>query len=90
MENPTERQHGTGRGDRRRHRRHFVQCPVVNSQVVVGGRPATTEIVLGLWDVFGALFLGIALGWPMAWLTGRLRRGEPAIMEAAGFADQIC
>ncbi|MEK6233733.1 MAG: cation:proton antiporter, partial [Planctomycetales bacterium] len=33
----------------------------------------------------GAIALGTMLGFPMAWLTGRLRRGEPAILEAAGF-----
>jgi Kef-type K+ transport system membrane component KefB len=29
--------------------------------------------------------LGIVLGIPMAWLTGRVRPGEPTLLEAAGF-----
>jgi len=29
--------------------------------------------------------LGVILGVPMAWLTGRIKRGEPTLLEAAGF-----
>lgn len=52
---------------------------------IVGERTATTEILLGLWDVIGAVLLGLLIGLPMAWFSGRLRKGEPAILEAAGF-----
>ena len=52
---------------------------------MVGTGSATSEIGRGLWDVAGAILLGLLLGIPMAWLTGRLRSGEPAILEAAGF-----
>ena len=52
---------------------------------IVGQGSATIEIARGVWDVAGAILLGLVLGVPMAWLTGRLRKGEPAIMEAAGF-----
>jgi Kef-type K+ transport system membrane component KefB len=55
------------------------------AEVVVGDQSAVTEILLGVWDVLGALLLGILLGLPMAWLTGRLKKGEPALLEAAGF-----
>jgi Kef-type K+ transport system membrane component KefB len=55
------------------------------AESIVGQRPAATKILWGFWDVFGALLLGVLLGFPMAWLTGRLRPGEPAILEAAGF-----
>jgi Kef-type K+ transport system membrane component KefB len=55
------------------------------AEVIVGERAATTEIACGLWDVIGAILLGVLLGLPMAWVTGRLRKGEPAILEAAGF-----
>jgi Kef-type K+ transport system membrane component KefB len=55
------------------------------AEAIVGERGATTAILWGLWDVTGAIVLGLFLGQPMAWLTGRLRKGEPAILEAAGF-----
>lgn len=45
----------------------------------------TKEVLTGCWEIGGAIGLGILLGLPMAWLTGRLRMGEPAILEAAGF-----
>lgn len=35
-------------------------------------------------ELFGALLLGGLLGLPMAYLSGRLRRGEPTLMEALG------
>ena len=50
-----------------------------------GQRLMSAEILVGLQDILGAVVLGVVLGWPMAWLTGRLRKGEPAILEAAGF-----
>ncbi|NMT65113.1 cation:proton antiporter [Marinobacter orientalis] len=37
------------------------------------------------WEVVGGLALGIILGIPMAWMTGRLREGEPTLLEASGF-----
>ena len=55
------------------------------AEPMAGGGSAKTEILWGLWDVSGAIILGLILGQPMAWLTGRLRKGEPAILEAAGF-----
>ena len=58
---------------------------LATAEVTMGDRNATLEILHGLWDVAGAILLGTALGLPMAWLTGRLRKGEPAILEAAGF-----
>jgi len=36
------------------------------------------------WDIGGAVLLGVALGLPMAYLTGRIRPGEPSQAEALG------
>jgi Kef-type K+ transport system membrane component KefB len=36
------------------------------------------------WEVGGAVLLGIALGLPAAYLTGRLRPGQPMLTEALG------
>ena len=35
-----------------------------------------------LWELGGAILLGLAIGLPAAWLTGRLRPGEPTLVEA--------
>jgi len=43
----------------------------------------------GLWEVFGAGLLGLALGLPTAQLTGRLKPGEPMMIEALG-AVLVC
>lgn len=40
---------------------------------------------LGLHDVGGALLLGLCMGMPMAYLTGRIRPGQPTLAEALGF-----
>lgn len=39
----------------------------------------------GIVEVGGSLVLGTILGLPMAWLTGRIRPGEPMLLESAGF-----
>jgi Kef-type K+ transport system membrane component KefB len=41
-------------------------------------------VLLGIWEIGGALLLGLLLGIPMAYLTGRLRPGEPTQVEALG------
>lgn len=53
--------------------------------IVMGNGPASVETLLGgAWDVVGAILLGIVLGLPMAYLTGRIRPGEPTLAEALG------
>lgn len=39
-------------------------------------------LLLSLWELGGAVLLGAAVGAPAAWLTGRLRPGEPTLVEA--------
>jgi Kef-type K+ transport system membrane component KefB len=48
------------------------------------GNGAGPSLLHGAWDVGGALLLGAALGAPMAYLTGRIERGEPTLYEALG------
>lgn len=38
----------------------------------------------GLQEIVGALSLGVALGLPMSFLTGRIHEGEPTLIEALG------
>lgn len=59
---------------------------LVFAELVAGNGNSISDLVAhGVTDVFGAMILGAAIGWPMAWLTGRLKPGEPMLLEAAGF-----
>lgn len=50
-----------------------------------GNTHGPTAMLHGVMEVGGSVLLGIVLGLPMAWLTGRLRPGEPMLLESAGF-----
>jgi Kef-type K+ transport system membrane component KefB len=47
-----------------------------------GTQGGSAAIWHAAWELGGACLLGIALGLPAAWLTGRLRQGEPTQIEA--------
>lgn len=50
------------------------------------GQTASLEILwLGAREVLGGILLGVLLGLPMAWLTGRIRPGELTLVETVGF-----
>jgi len=51
---------------------------------LVIGNGAGLSLLHGAWDLGGALILGATLGAPMAYLTGRIERGEPTLYEALG------
>lgn len=53
--------------------------------ILAGEATASVGIVAGLSDIGGSVLLGAALGAPMAYLTGRIRHGEPMLAEALGF-----
>jgi Kef-type K+ transport system membrane component KefB len=62
---------------------------IVFSLLLVAARAITGEsglVVLqhGLWDLGGALIVGAVVGFPAAFLTGRLQPGEPIQAEALG------
>ncbi len=53
---------------------------------MVNGTTASSELLwTGVFEVFGALLLGALLGFPMAWLTGRVSEGELTLVETLGF-----
>jgi Kef-type K+ transport system membrane component KefB len=56
----------------------------------VNGHGADSDFILhaGI-EVFGALLLGVILGLPAAYLTGRIRKGEPMLTEAVAIVA-IC
>lgn len=54
------------------------------AQALSGQLGAVETVLAGAWDVGGAVLLGLVLGMPMAYLTGRVRPGEPMQAEALG------
>jgi Kef-type K+ transport system membrane component KefB len=52
-------------------------------QAVLGNSPYVA-LSTGLWELGGAIFVGAAIGFPAAYLTGRLQPGEPSQAEALG------
>lgn len=51
---------------------------------ISGQGGAIDAIISGLGEIGGSLLLGLALGLPMAYLSGRIRPGEPTLAEALG------
>lgn len=51
---------------------------------LLNGGEANGDLLDAAWEIGGALALGLALGWPGAYLTGRLKKGEPQQTEALG------
>ncbi|MCA9500438.1 MAG: cation:proton antiporter, partial [Nitrospira sp.] len=47
------------------------------AQALYGKGEGWDIVLLGIWEIGGALLLGLLLGIPMAYLTGRLQPGEP-------------
>lgn len=50
----------------------------------LAGLDPTDATLQGLWELFGAVLVGVAVGFPAAYLTGRIRSGEPMQSEALG------
>jgi Kef-type K+ transport system membrane component KefB len=48
------------------------------------GTDSIVPLLTGAWELGGALLVGIGLGIPMAYLTGRIQPGEPTLVEALG------
>ncbi|MGD8514667.1 MAG: cation:proton antiporter [Granulosicoccaceae bacterium] len=54
------------------------------AQALNGQGGALGVLTTGAWEIGGAVLLGIVLGLPMAYLTGRIRPREPTQAEALG------
>ena len=52
--------------------------------VISGNHLSVSPIVMVLRDVGGATLLGVAIGLPAAYLTGRINPGQPMLTEALG------
>ncbi len=53
-------------------------------QAMSGQGGVGAALAMGAWEIGGALLLGLVLGVPMAYLTGRIHPGEPTQAEALG------
>ena len=53
-------------------------------QAMSGQGGVGEALATGAWEIGGALLLGVVLGVPMAYLTGRIHPGEPTQAEALG------
>jgi Kef-type K+ transport system membrane component KefB len=54
------------------------------AQALSGQGSGLSPLITASWELGGALLVGIVLGIPMAYLTGRLKPGEPTLVEALG------
>ena len=54
------------------------------AQMLYGQGTGWDMLLLGSWEIGGAILLGLLLGIPMAYVTGRLELGEPTQAEALG------
>ncbi len=55
------------------------------AQILYGPGTSWDMLLLGSWEIGGALLLGLLIGIPMAYVTGRIKPGEPTQAEALGF-----
>ncbi|MBW2341081.1 MAG: cation:proton antiporter [Deltaproteobacteria bacterium] len=54
------------------------------TQAFSGQGGSIAPLFTGAWELGGALLVGMVLGIPMAYLTGRIKPGEPTLVEALG------
>ncbi|MBW2334470.1 MAG: cation:proton antiporter [Deltaproteobacteria bacterium] len=59
-------------------------CMLTIAQVFSGQGGTIGPLLTGAWELGGALLVGIALGIPMAYVTGRIKPGETILVEALG------
>jgi Kef-type K+ transport system membrane component KefB len=57
---------------------------LATAEALSGQSGGAASVLHGAREVGGAIFLGLVLGLPMAYLTGRIRPGEPSQAEALG------
>lgn len=50
----------------------------------------TTLMLKTIWEIAGAGLIGVVLGIPTAYLTGRIQPGEPTLLEALGVVLLTC
>lgn len=63
----------------------FFSLIMAVASIGSGNGTVAANIAVGLVEIGGSVLLGAVLGIPMAYLTGRIRKGEPTLAEAIGF-----
>jgi Kef-type K+ transport system membrane component KefB len=58
---------------------------LVTAQGIAGEGAHFSQLLNGLWEVFGAILVGALISVPMVWATTRVRGGKATLVEAAGF-----
>jgi Kef-type K+ transport system membrane component KefB len=58
---------------------------LVVAEAWAGSSATWVTLAAGGWEIMGAVVVGLVLGLPMAWLTGRIRPGELTLVETLGF-----
>jgi Kef-type K+ transport system membrane component KefB len=58
---------------------------LVVAQTVTSETAHYWQLVTGLWEVCGAVLVGIAISFPMLWATTKVRKGRATLAEAGGF-----
>lgn len=51
---------------------------------IMGGQDTGQAFIHGVYEAGGGILLGVAIGIPAAYFTGRLKPGEPTLLEAIG------
>ncbi len=51
---------------------------------LINGTELNGHLVGAAWEVFGAVLLGVLLGIPASYVTGRIKPGQPTLFEALG------
>lgn len=57
---------------------------LIVASIVVGNGQAMDSLHSGMWEIFGAIILGLILGFPMAYLTSHLYPGKSSQAEVLG------
>jgi Kef-type K+ transport system membrane component KefB len=58
---------------------------LATASAINGDGAVVSSIWGGISEIGGSILLGVVLGVPMAYMTGRVRKGEPTLAEAMGF-----
>ncbi len=51
------------------------------AQVLAGKEPGIALLGHAIYEIGGAVLLGLFLSVPVAWITGRIRKGQPSLLE---------
>lgn len=62
----------------------FSLILVLVNVLIFSGGDVASHLLKAAWEIFGSVIAGVIIGFPVAFLTGRLKPGEPTLLEALG------